>query len=90
VNPTAKFGSVAGITAIEDKVRVGVVVDVDVVFDVDVEEQDVITAINTTIIPTIRLLTKNRICFLFKVISSFLYIPICVACSIAVIPELEL
>ena len=71
VNPTAKFAGAAGVTAIEDKVYVGVVVDVDVVLDVDVAEQDAITVINKTIIPTVRQLIKNRICFLFKVFSPF-------------------
>ena len=71
VNPTAKLGSVAGVTAIEAKVMVGVVVDVDVVLDVDVDEQDAITVINTIIIPIVRQLTKNCICFLFKVTSPF-------------------
>ena len=55
----------------EDNVGVGVVVDVDVVLEVDVAEHDAITVINTTIIPTIRQLIKNRICFLFKVIFPF-------------------
>ena len=71
VNPTAKLGNVAGVTAIEDKVAVGVVVDVDVVLDVDVDEQDAITVISTIIIAIVRQLIKNRICFLFIVL--FLY-----------------
>ena len=76
VNPTAKLGSVAGETAIVAKVSVGVVVDDDVVLDVDVDEQDAITAINTTVTPIVRQLITNRICFLFKVTSPFRYIPI--------------
>jgi hypothetical protein len=66
VNPTAKFAGAAGVTVIEDNVLVGVVVVV-VVLDVDVDEQDVITVINTIIIPIVRKLIKNLVCFLFKV-----------------------
>jgi hypothetical protein len=67
VNPTAKFAGAAGVTVIEDNVLVGVVVVVVVVLDVDVDEQDVITVINTIIIPIVRKLIKNLVCFLFKV-----------------------
>ena len=67
LNPTAKFAGAAGVTVIEDNVLVGVVVVVVVVLDVDVDEQDVITVINTIIIPIIRKLIKNLVCFLFKV-----------------------
>jgi hypothetical protein len=66
-----------GVTAIEDKVSAGVVVDVVMVLEVDVDEHEAITVINTMIIPKVRQLINNRICFLFKVISPFLYIPIC-------------
>ena len=66
VNPTAKFAGAAGVTVIEDNVLVGVVVVV-VVLDVDVDEQDVITVINMIIIPIVRKLIKNLVCFLFKV-----------------------
>ena len=72
VNPVAKFFGVAGVTSMEDKTRVGIVVCADVVMDVDVGEHDTITVINTLVIPTIRQLIKNRICFLFKVFSPFL------------------
>jgi hypothetical protein len=67
VNPTAKFAGAAGVTVIEDNVLVGVVVVVVVVLDVDVDEQDVITVINMIIIPIVRKLIKNLVCFLFKV-----------------------
>jgi hypothetical protein len=77
VNPTAKLAGMLGATAIEDKMDTGVVVDVVMVLEVDVDEQDTITTINPMIIPIVRQLIKNRICFLFKVISPFLNIPIC-------------
>ena len=67
LNPTAKFAGAAGVTVIEDNVLVGVGFVVDVVLDVDVVEQDVMTVINTIIIPIIRKLIKNLVCFLFKV-----------------------
>jgi hypothetical protein len=67
VNPTAKFAGAAGVTVMEDNVLVGVMVVVVVVLDVDVDEQDVITVINTIIIPIVRKLIKNLVCFLFKV-----------------------
>ena len=67
VNPTAKFAGAAGVTVMEDNVFVSVGVVVDVVLDVDVDEQDVITVINTIIIPIVRKLIKNLACFLFKV-----------------------
>ena len=67
VNPTAKFAGAAGVTVIEDNVFVSVGVVVDVVLDVDVDEQDVITVINMIIIPIVRKLIKNLVCFLFKV-----------------------
>jgi hypothetical protein len=67
VNPTAKFAGAAGVTVIEDNVFVGFGVVVDAVLDVDVDEQDVITVINMIIIPTVRKLIKNLVCFLFKV-----------------------
>jgi hypothetical protein len=75
VNPTAKLFGVAGVTAIVAKMRVGAGVVV-VVGDVDVDEQDAITEVKTTIIPIIKQLINNRICFLFKVTSPFRYIPI--------------
>ena len=66
LNPTAKFAGAVGVTVMEDNVFVGVGV-VDVVLDVDVGEQDVMTVINTIIIPITRKLIKNLVCFLFKV-----------------------
>jgi hypothetical protein len=77
VNPTAKLAGMLGATAIEDKVDTGVVVDVAMILEVDVDEQDTVTTINPMIIPIVRQLIKNRICFLFKVISPFFYFPIC-------------
>ena len=77
MNPTAKLAGMLGVTAIEDKVSAGVVVDVVMVLEVDVDEHEAITVINTMIIPKVRQLINNRICFLFKVISPFFYIPIC-------------
>ena len=88
VNPTAKSAGVAGVNAMEDKAFVDVVV-VDFVVDVDVDEQDTMTVVKTTIIPIVRQLTKNPICFLFIVIIPFLYIPICLDGATTLLYKLE-